>query len=43
MEGNNGEYIQVGLGQLMQIYEQNDGKHCLVFDKNGNCATFFSY
>ena len=43
MEGNNEEFTQLGLNQLMQIYDKNEGKHCLVFDKNGNCATFFAY
>ena len=41
MEAN--AYTELPLGQLMQIYEKNDGKHCIVFDKNGNCGTFFAY
>ena len=27
----------------MTIFEKADGKYCIVFDKIGNCATFFGY
>ena len=41
MEGQG--MIELPMGQLMKIYEQNDGKNCVVFDKNGNCDSFFEY
>mgnify|MGYP000940157873 CR=1 FL=1 len=36
-------FTELPLNQLTKVFEQNEGKNTVIFDKTGNCGTFFGY
>ena len=45
MQSGSPAITEIGIADLMKVVEtsQNSSKYTLIFDKNGNCDTFFRY